>query len=158
MDRHDYVILALVGTLVAGCGPQSPSPLDVVGAVVTAPITAPLMFLSARINDRESFLERARRNDRPLPPIDARSQEEAGAMLGQALAQGVIDQGFYWQNDDDVSGYAAGGATVIANGRTEDGKVCREVLIETVMEGIPSDQRVRTYCRDGDHWSVHLAE
>ena len=106
-------------------GPEGPSSLEVVGAVVTAPITAPVMFLSARMNDRESFLERARQNDKPLPSIDARSQEEARATLERALELGLIDQGLYWQNDDDASGYAAGGATVIANGRTEDGRICR---------------------------------
>ena len=158
MAKRDYAILAFAGALVSGCGPESPSPLDVVGAVVTAPITAPVMFLSARWNDREAFLERARQNDRPLPPIDARSREEARATLVHALEQGILDQGFYWQNDDDVSGYASGGATVIANGRTEDGRVCREVLIETVKAGIPTDQRVRTYCRDGDRWSADPAQ
>lgn len=158
MDDRYYATLALIGTVVAGCGPQSPSPLDVVGAVVTAPITAPVMFLSARMNDREAFLERARRNDRPLPPIDARSQEEARATLEKALDLGAIDQGLYWQNDGDASGYAAGGATVIANGQTEDGRICREVLVETAMEGIPTDQRVRTYCQDGGQWKVRSVQ
>ena len=139
-------MLVLSACLIGGCAP--------VGAIVTAPVTAPVMFLSARMDDREDHLERARRNDRPLPPIDVQSREMARATLGQALERGKIDTGPYWQNDRDTSGYAAGGATVLATGRTDHGRPCREVLVETAMEGRPTDQRVRTYCRDGTRWSV----
>ena len=55
----------------------------------------------------------------------------------------------YWQNDDDASGYAAGGITVLATGRTEDGRLCRKALVETAMAKCPTDRRVRTWCRDG---------
>ena len=51
-------------------------------------------------------------------------------------------------------GYAAGGASVLATGQTKHGRACREVLIETAMAGRPTDQRVRTYCRDGAGWSM----
>ena len=47
--------------------------------------------------------------------------------------------------DADASGYAAGGATVLATGRTDDDRVCHEVLIETAMESRATDQRVATY-------------
>ena len=53
-------LLVLIASLVAGCG--------TVGAIVTAPIMAPIMFFSARMNDRDDFLDRARQNDRPLLP------------------------------------------------------------------------------------------
>ena len=145
-------MLVLAASLIGGCAPDGP--LGTVGAIVTAPITAPVMFVSARLNDREDHLKRARRNDRPLPPIDAQSREMARATLEQALERETIDEGLYWQNDEDASGYAAGGVTVLATGRTDDGRPCREVLIETAMEGRPTDQRVRTYCRDGARWSV----
>ena len=144
------VLLALVASLTLGCAPDGP--LGTVGAIVTAPITAPIMFFSARMNDREDFLERARQNRRPLPPIDASSWAQAQATLEQALDRGRIDQGIYWQNNGDASGYAAGGVTVLATGRTNDGRPCREVLMETAMERRPTDQRVRTYCRNGDGW------
>ena len=78
----------------------------------------------------------------------------ARATLEQALDRGRIEEGIYWQNDEDASGYAAGGATVLATGRTDDGRPCREVLMETAMEGRPTDQRVRTYCWDGAGWRV----
>ena len=50
--------------------------------------------------------------------------------------------------------YAAGGATVLATRRTDDDRVCHEVLIETAMESRPTDQRVRTYCRGNTGWSA----
>ena len=78
----------------------------------------------------------------------------ARATLEQALERVTIHEGLYWQNDEDASGYAAGGVTVLATGRTDDGRPCREVLIETAMEGRPTDQRVRTYCRDGARWCM----
>ena len=78
----------------------------------------------------------------------------ARATLEKALELGRIDEGLYWQNDEDASGYAAGGVTVLATGPTDDGQVCREVLIETAMEGRPTDQRVRMYCRDGARWGM----
>ena len=145
-------LLALTASLMAGCAPDGP--LGAVGAIVTAPITAPVMFVSARMNDREDHLERARRNDRPLPPVDAKSRVMARATLEQALERGTIDEGIYWQNDEDASGYAAGGVTVLATGWTDDGRSCREVLIETAMKRRPTDQRVRTYCRTGTGWDI----
>ena len=144
-------VLVLTGALAQGCAPDGP--LGTVGAIVTAPITAPVMFFSARMNDREDFLERARRNDRPLPPIDARSRAMARSTLEQALERGTIDQGVYWRNDEDPSGYASGSVTVLATRRMEEGQACREVHIETVIDRHPPDHRVRTYCRDGTGWS-----
>ena len=145
-------LLMLAASLIFGCAPDGP--LGTVGAIVTAPITAPVMFFSARMNNREDFLERARRNDRPLPPIDANSRAKAQVTMEQALNGGTIDQGIYWQNDQNANGYAAGGVTVLATGRTDYGRPCREVLIETAMERRSTDQRVRTYCRNGAAWSV----
>ena len=75
------------------------------------------------------------------------------AILEQALERGTVDQGLYWQNNEDASGYAAGGFTVLESGETDDGRTCREVLIETAMERRPTDQRVRTYCHDATGWS-----
>ena len=86
-------LLVLAASLFQGCAPDGP--LGAVGAIVTAPITAPVMFFSARMNDREDFLERARQNDRPLPPLDARSRTKARSTLEQALESGTIDQGLY---------------------------------------------------------------
>ena len=138
-------LLVLIASLVAGCG--------TVGAIVTAPITAPIMFFSARMNDRDDFLDRARQNDRPLPPIDARSRGYAQVALEQALERATIDRGLYWQNNEDASGYAAGGVTVLESGHTDNGRACREVLIETAMAR-HTDQRVRTYCRDDNGWTA----
>lgn len=51
-------VMVMTASLVHGCAPDGP--LGTVGAIVTAPITAPIMFFSARMNDRADFLERAR--------------------------------------------------------------------------------------------------
>ena len=96
-------LLMLAASVVAGCAPQGS--LGTVGAILTAPITAPVMFVSARMNGRDAFLESARRNDRPLPAVDARSKTKAGETLEQALERGMVDQGLYWQNNADASGY-----------------------------------------------------
>ena len=99
-------LLMLAASVVAGCAPQGP--LGTVGAILTAPITAPVMFVSARMNDRDAFLESARRNDRPLPAIDARSKAKAGETLEQALERGMVDQGLYWQNRADAERLCGG--------------------------------------------------
>ena len=78
-------------------------------------------------------------------------------MARKRYKRGTIDRGLYWQDDDDASGYAAGGVTVLATRRTDDGRMCREVLIETAMERRPTDQRVRKYCRDGAGWTAVAA-
>ncbi|MDE0213261.1 MAG: hypothetical protein OXN22_04160, partial [Deltaproteobacteria bacterium] len=90
------------------------------------------------------FLKRAKDNHRPLPPIDAKSARLAATTFQQALDQGALDKGVYWENHDDASGYATGGVTVLTTGRTEDRRQCREVLIETAMNAGATDQRVRT--------------
>lgn len=149
MKRNGWLVLA--ASLASGC--QTEGTTDMVGAIITAPITAPIMFISARMNDRETFLERARQNNRPLPPIDARSKGYAQATLEQALEQGAIDEGLYWRNDEDASGRAGGGVTLLGSAHTDDGRTCRDVLIETVTEGRPTDQRVRTYCRSEGDWT-----
>ncbi len=149
-------MILLLTALVAGCANKNGAggALGVAGAIVTAPIMAPIMFIEARRNDRASFLERAKDNRRPLPPIDAKSGRLAARTLQQSLDQGALDKGVYWENQDDASGYAGGGVTVLATGRTEDGRECREVLIETGMKDRPTDQRVRTFCREGDRWQA----
>lgn len=154
------VTILLLTALVAGCANENGTEgvLGVAAAIITAPIIAPIMFVEARRNDGESFLEERRRNHRPLPLIDAKSGRLAAASLESALERGVIDKGVYWDNHDDVSGYAAGGVTVLATGRTQDGGQCREVLIETAMKGRPTDQRVRTFCRQGERWSEVTGE
>ena len=70
-------------------------------------------------------------------------------MARKRYKRGTIDRGLYWQDDDDASGYAAGGVTVLATRRTDDGRMCREVFIETAMERRPTCRRVRTGCHDG---------
>ena len=86
-------MLVIAASLIGGCAPDGP--IGTVGAIVTAPITAPVMLVSARMNDREDHLERARRNHRPWPPIDARSRAMAARTLDEALESTTIDEGLY---------------------------------------------------------------
>ena len=104
-------LLRLVANLVAGCAPDRPP--GAVGAIATAPI----MFVSARMNDREDHLERARRNDRPMPPIDEETRAMAQATLEKALELGRTDEDLYGPNDEHATGHAAGEATVLPTGR-----------------------------------------
>ena len=150
-------MFVLATALVAGCGGKSGpgGPLGVAGAILTAPITAPIMFFGARRDDDRVLrdrIEAARRNHSPPPRIDARSTEQASGALQTALARGAVNEAVYWQNRHDASGHVVGAATVLAKGRTSDGQPCREVLIETTVEGLPTDWRTRTLCRTGGRW------
>lgn len=148
--------IILLGVLSA-CESGGVSP-GTVAAVATAPVMMPVMVFEARRNDREAFLERAKRNRRPLPPLDAESRRMADTALRQALVRGETGEGHYWENDRDGNGRRAGGSTVLSEARTATGALCRDVLAETVAEGLPTDQRVRTWCRHGaGPWEEVLA-
>ena len=84
-------LLALAAPPMLGCKPDGP--LGALGAIVTAPVTVPVMFVFARLSDMKDHLERAKRNDRPLSPIDARSKAMAGATLEEVLERGAVDEG-----------------------------------------------------------------
>ena len=150
-------MFALATALVAGCGGKSGpgGPLGVAGAILTAPITAPIMFFEARRNDDRVLRHRikaARRNHSPPPQIDARSRERAAGALQTALARGAVNEAVHWQNWHDASGHVVGAATVLAKGRTSDDQPCCEVLSETTVEDLPTDGRTRTLCRTGGGW------
>lgn len=83
-------MLVLARSLTAGCAPDGP--LGMVGTIVTAPFAARVMFVSARMNDREYHVERARQNHRPPPPIDADSGEMARATLEQVPVQAIASE------------------------------------------------------------------
>ena len=118
-------MFVLATALVAGCGGKSGpgSPLGVAGAILTAPITAPIMFFEARRNDGRVLrdrIEAARRNHSPPPRIDARSRERAAGALQTALGRGAVSETVHWQNRHDASGHVVGGATVLAKGIISD--------------------------------------
>ena len=136
----------LLAGLLSGCGGGG-GPLGAVAAVVTTPVTMPIMVFEARRIDRETFLEQARENRRPLAPLDPESRKLADATLRLALDRGEIDKGHYWENGRDGNGRRADGVTVLSTEQAATESVCRDVLIETVAEGRPTDQRVRTWCR-----------
>ncbi len=142
-------MIILVTGILSACGGGGGGSLESVAAIVTAPITMPIMIFEARRNDREAFLDQARENLRPLPPLDPESRKMADDTLLLALDRGQIDKGYYWENNQDRNGRRAGGVTVLSTEHLASESVCREVLIETVIEGQPTDQRVRTWCRHG---------
>ena len=142
--------LALAATIIHGCG--TAEPLETVAAIVTAPIIAPIMIFEARRNDRESFLEKARRNDRVLPPLDETSQAIAQAALKPVLENGTVGRTVGWENRAERSGATGGGVTVLATWTSDDTKQCRELLIERHIGRKATGQRVRTYCRENEGW------
>ena len=149
--------LVLIASLAAGCGQSSGAgrPLDVAAAIVTAPIIAPIMFFAARRNDGGALherVERARQNQSPPPLIDPRPAARSAATLKLALDRGAENESAYWENAHDATGHVAGGVTVLADGQADDGRYCREVLVETTVEGLPTDWRVRAFCREDDRW------
>ena len=77
-------MLLTAASLVGGCAPDGP--FGTVGAIVTAPITAPVMFVSARMSDREDHIERARRNHRPPDMASARASCVPVAGMGSICA------------------------------------------------------------------------
>ena len=155
-------MLALMASLAAGCGQGrgAGSPLGVATAIITAPIMAPIMFFEARRNDDWVLSERvesARRNRSPPPLIDARSAERAAAAIGLALDRGALNESAYWQNEHDANGHVIGGVTVLAGGQADDGRYCFEALVETTVESLPTDWRVRSFCREDDRWQEVVA-
>ena len=46
---------------------------------------------------------------------------------------------------------------MLADGQADDGRYCLEVLVETTVESLPTDWRVRSFCRDGDRWQEVVA-
>ena len=145
-------LLVLTAGLAQGCGHDNP--LATAGAIVTAPITAPILLFEARRNDRDAFLEQARRNDAPLPPMDTRSRRRAQAALEEALERAAVGEHRQWRNDRDANGRAGGEVTVLADVRADDGRPCREVLIATMTPRGMLDQRVRTWCLDATGWKA----
>ncbi len=88
--------IIILGTgILSACGGSGGGPLESAAAIVTAPTTMPIMIFEAWRNDREAFLERARGNVRPLPPLDPESRNMAEATLLLALDRGEIDKGRY---------------------------------------------------------------
>ena len=59
-------------------------PLGSGGALVSTSGTAPVMFVSVRRSEQEDGVERARRNERSPPPIDAESHARGQATLTHA--------------------------------------------------------------------------
>ena len=149
-------VLALA-TLGAGCAKtDSPatSPLDLLGPLVNAPISAPLAALGIRLDDGTASAPELHANPRALEGLDLPSQVLAQRNLAYALEEGRPHAGVYWENPANRGARAAGAATVMQETTQEDGRRCREMLVETELEGEPSDKRLLTYCRSEAGWLI----
>ncbi|MYE23334.1 MAG: hypothetical protein F4Y01_05255 [Gammaproteobacteria bacterium] len=140
-------MVAAIALLATGCSVTET--VKTVGAVVFAPVTALIMTVEARRNDRWALVERARKNDAPPPTIDADSTERARGAIEKALEHGAVGQDFYWENADDAELGAISGRVMIATDQEDGARRCRDVYMATYF-GHDWDQRVKTYCRDGD--------
>ena len=94
------------------------------------------------------------RNPRVQEGLDLPSQALAQRNLAYALLQGRPRVGVYWENPANRGGRAAGAATIIGDTTDEDGRQCREVLMETEREGEPADERLLTFCRSESGWLI----
>ena len=149
-------VLALAA-LVAGCATKNlptTSPFDLLGPLVNAPFMAPFSAFGVSPDDGERSLPELHHNPRALEGLDLPSQVLAQRNLAYALEQGRLRVGVYWENPANRGGRAGGAATVIQDATNEDDRRCREVLIETEMEGEPTDKRLLTYCRSEAGWLI----
>ena len=149
-------VLALA-TLVAGCAKTdfpTTSPFDLLGPLVNAPISAPFEALGVRLDDGTASAPEVHANPRALEGLDLPSQVLAQRNLAYALEEGRARAGVYWENPANRGARAAGTATVMQETTHEDGRRCREVLVETELEGEPSDKRLLTYCRSEAGWLI----
>ena len=46
---------------------------------------------------------------------------------------------------------------MLAGGQADDGRYCFEALVETTVESLPTDWRVRSFCREDDRWQEVVA-
>ena len=147
----------VLATLLAGCAatdfPTS-SPFDLLGPLVNAPISAPFSALGIRPDDGTFALPELHDNPRALEGLDLPSQVLAQRNLAYALEQGRRHISVFWENPANDGGRAAGAATVIQDSTHEDGRRCREMLIETEMENEAADRRLLTYCRSEAGWLI----
>ena len=150
------ISLLALPMLVAGCAKEGPnaSPLDILGPLVNAPIAAPFSALGVRPNDGETTLPELHDNPRALEGLDLPSQVLAQRNLAYALEQGRLHVSVYWENPANQGAGAAGAATVMQESTHEDGRRCREMLIETELKGEQSDKRLLTYCRSEAGWLI----
>lgn len=159
MNRTATKLASVVAStmLLAGCEAKNvpaASPLDLLGPLVNAPISAPLSALGIRPNDGTASAPELHTNPRALEGLDLPSQVLAQRNLAYALEEGRPHAGVYWENPANRGARAAGAATVMQETTHEDGRRCREVLVETELEGEPSDKRLLTYCRSEAGWLI----
>ncbi len=141
--------------LLAGCEVRNPSaadPLDLLGTLVNTPIGAHFAALGIPLGDGATTEPELHASPRALDGLDLPSQALARRNLDYALEEGRAQVGVYWENTANRGGRAAGAATVMRETTDEDGRRCREVLIETEMESEATDKRLLTYCRGEAGW------
>lgn len=154
--RNPAAVLVLTA-LVAGCATKNlptTSPFDLLGPLVNAPIMAAFSAFGISPDDGMTTLPELHRNPRALEGLDLPSQVFAQRNLAYALEQGRLRVGVYWENPANHGGRAAGAAIIIQDMTHEDGRRCRDVLIETEMEGEPTDKRLLTYCPSEAGWLI----
>ena len=143
--------------LLAGCEAKNvptASPFDLLGPLLNAPISAPLAALGIRLDEGATSVPDLHANPRALEGLDLPSRILTQRNLAYALEEGRLRVGVYWENPANRGGRAAGVATVMQEMTHEDGRRCREVLIETEMESEATDKRLLTYCHSEAGWLI----
>lgn len=134
--------ILLLGVLSA-CG-SGDSPPDTAAAVFAAPVSMPILIFEAGRSDRETFLERARGFQPPLPPLEPETRKMADSALRLALAQSETDMGLCRKGNRNRNGCRAASVTALSTERVATGAACRDVLVETVAIGLATVRHAST--------------
>ena len=161
MRRHP--LLATLAALAAGCAPTSDmiTPLDIIGELINAPFAGPIAAVETfeipfdlQRDEDEASTQELHRNPQALEGLDQHSQALVYRNLRYALEHGRLEIGVYWENPANRGGRAGGAATVVRESENDRGRTCREVLVETEMEGEQTDTRLSTFCRGEAGWQI----
>ena len=154
VDVMQYSLVVALTVLVSGCTQmtENATPIDFLGVLANAPIVAPILALGADEQDIGTSAPELQSNPRALEGQDAHSQQLALRNLAYVLEQGRPRARVYWENPANNGGRAGGVATLARETKDDKGRSCREVVIETELEGEPTDKRMVTFCRSETGW------
>ena len=157
VTRHAlFVALTALPALTAGCAQNgmSANPFGVLDGLVNASLSASMRVLGVQPDEGATAGPELHLNPQALEGLDAQSRRVAERNLAYTLEQGRPDVPVYWENPANRGGPTRGAATLIRESKDDEGRRCREVLVETAMEPGPADRRLLTFCRTRTGWRL----
>lgn len=140
MRHRGIVAAAMAATLATGCSEMA--------AVATAPVTATVMTIGARLNDDGLSADELRQT----------SEWQADAALMRALEQGIEGSSATWSNPSDPEGPASGRATLLSRSRGTEGETCWRVRTESRIGSAPAETSTRLLCPVGRNGWIDMGE